>query len=97
MQCMAKLFPLIPCKNNKNPCDSCRFLKLKKLSFRNSITHTHAPFELLHADLWGPFAIDSILGHMYFLTLVGHFQGLHGSLFLRKNLKQNKVKCTLLP
>jgi histone deacetylase 1/2 len=63
MKYMSKQFPVIPCKNNMDPCDSCHLAKLKKLPFPNSFTNTHAPFELLHADLWGPLATDSILGH----------------------------------
>lgn len=73
MHCLSKQFPLIPYENNMNPCDSCHFEKLKKLPFPNSITNTHAPFELMHADLWDPLATDYILGHRYFLTLVDKF------------------------
>lgn len=62
MKTMAKHFPPIPCKNNMNLCDSFHFAKQKKFPFPNSLTHTHAPFELLHVDLWGPFSTDSILG-----------------------------------
>lgn len=40
------------------------------MSFPLSIIISYAPFELLHGDLWGPFSTTSILGHIYFITLV---------------------------
>jgi hypothetical protein len=73
MQAISKQFPLVPCKNNMSPCDSCHFLKQKRLSFPNSTTSSLYPFELLHAGVWGLYSTTSLLGHKYFLTLVdGH-------------------------
>lgn len=83
MKYMSKQFPVIPCKNNMDPCDSCHLAKLKKLPFPNCFTNTHAPFELLHADLWGPLATNSILGHRYFLTLVDDFSRFTWVIFLK--------------
>ena len=73
MQIISKQFPYIPCKNNMTPCDSCHFSKQKKLPFSNSITNSAFPFQILHADVWGPFATTSISGHRYFLTLVDDY------------------------
>lgn len=73
MQIIYKQFPYIPCKNNMTPCDICPFSKQKKLPFSNSITNSAFPFQILHADVWGPFATTSIFGHRYFLTLVDDY------------------------
>lgn len=63
MQILAKQFPLVPYKNNTNPCDSWHYAKQNKLPFPNNTTLSYAPFELLNVDLWGPFATESIIGH----------------------------------
>lgn len=67
---MSKVYPFIPCKNTHNPCDSCHFGKQRKLPFPISNTTTSAIFDMLHADVWGPFSTISFFGHKYFLTLV---------------------------
>lgn len=87
---LAKSFPLISCNtNNMKPCDSWHFAKHKKFTFPTSITHTHAPFDILHADLWGPFATESIHGHKYFLTIVYDFSRFTCVIFL-KTKTENK-------
>lgn len=70
LQNISKLFPSIGCNNKLDPCDSCHFARQRKLPFPNSTTVSSAPFNILHADLWGPFSTISTLGHKYFLTLV---------------------------
>lgn len=94
MQTLAKQFPLIPCKNQMNPCDSCHYAKQKKLLFPHNITHIYAPFALLHADLWGPFATESILVHKYFLTLVDDFSRFTWVVFLinKSETKQSIIR-----
>ena len=84
LQHMSKSFPFIPYNcNNKLPCDSCQFSKQKKLSFPNSTSKSMAPFELIHADLWGPFSTIFMLGHKYFLTLVDDFSHYTWVIFLK--------------
>ncbi|XP_058783256.1 uncharacterized protein LOC131657927 [Vicia villosa] len=57
--------------------------KLKKLPFPNSVTQSTASFQILHADIWGPFFTISILGHKYILTLVDDYsRSDNGSEFL---------------
>ena len=72
-QCIAATFPFISFKNVKIPCDTCRFAKQRKLPHCSSLTKTSHIFEILHADIWGPFSHTSILGHKFFLTLVDDF------------------------
>ena len=42
-----------------------------------------APFDILHADLWGPFSTISTLGHKYFLTLVDDYTRFTWVIFLK--------------
>ncbi|KAK2413561.1 putative mitochondrial protein [Trifolium repens] len=74
-KCIASKFPFIAYKNhNKNtPCDVCHFSKQRILPYPNSITHSSNIFDLLHADIWGPYATPSVSGHRYFLTLVDDY------------------------
>ena len=60
-------------KESRSPCDICHYAKQRKLSFPHSLTHTSNIFDLLHADIWGPYVTPSISGHKYFLTLVDDF------------------------
>jgi hypothetical protein len=75
LQTISNIFPFVSCNDNVSPCDSCHFAKQRKLPFPDSITCTNDVFNILHADLWGPFSTISMLGHKYFLTLVDdHFR-----------------------
>lgn len=51
-------------------CEVCPLAKQKRLSFTSHNNRTSHVFELIHADIWGPFSTTSHLGHRYFLTLV---------------------------
>lgn len=73
LKTISKQFPYIQYRNNGDPCDACHYAKQRKLPFPNSSTKSNAPFDILHADIWGPFSIISFLGHKYFLTLVDDF------------------------
>lgn len=81
---MSKIIPFIPFKcNTKYPCDSCHFSKQKKLDFSISNTKSRVPFEILHADIWGPFSTISMLGNKYFLTLFDDFSRYTWIVFLK--------------
>ncbi|GMI65892.1 hypothetical protein HRI_000258500 [Hibiscus trionum] len=57
-------------------CDSCKvcpMAKQKNLSFPLSVSSTSSPFELLHADIWGPFKHPTYNNQHYFLTLVDDY------------------------
>ena len=73
-KCIASQFPFISYKSNdKIPCDTCHFSKQRRLPYPISTSHSSKIFDILHADIWGPYAIPSISGHKYFLTLVDDF------------------------
>lgn len=52
------------------PCDSCHFAKQHKLSFSSSDSVSEHVFELIHADLWGPYHTKTHGNYCYFLTLL---------------------------
>ena len=54
-------------------CDICHFSKQKKLPFSASTHVSSNPFDLLHCDLWGPFATSTVDGFRFFLTIVDDF------------------------
>ena len=90
---IAKAFPFIICNNDNVPCDSCQFAKQKKLPFPQSISNSTVPFNILHADLWGPFSTVSALGHKYFLTLVDDFTRHTWVIFLKS---KDQTKSSLI-
>lgn len=50
LQIISRLFPFIHCKNNDVLGDSFHFGNTKKIEISNNITHSYAPFDILHAD-----------------------------------------------
>lgn len=53
------------------------------LPFPTCNSKTVTTFDLVHMDIWGPLAVQSIHGHKYFLTVVDDFTR-HTWLFLMK-------------
>ncbi|KAG7593249.1 Retrotransposon Copia-like N-terminal [Arabidopsis thaliana x Arabidopsis arenosa] len=51
-------------------CHVCHLAKQRKLSFSSQNNICNNNFELLHIDVWGPFAEDTVDGYRYFLTIV---------------------------
>ena len=51
-------------------CPVCPLAKQKKLPFPSHNHMSSAPFDLVHMDVWGPFAVESVEGYKYFLTIV---------------------------
>ena len=47
--------------------------KQKRNRFSLHVRNTVCPFELIHMDVWGPFATPTLDGHRYFLTIVDDF------------------------
>lgn len=73
-KCITSQFPSIAYKLNKQfPCDTCQFSKQRRLPYAISTSQSYKIFDILHADIWGPYSIASISGHKYFLTLVDDF------------------------
>ena len=47
-------------------CDICHFSKQKKLHFASSTHVSNKLFDLIHCDLWSPFATSTIDGFRFF-------------------------------
>ena len=62
-------FPFITV-NHKDVCDVCSYARQRKLSYTISNNRAAHPYELIHFDIWGPLAVQSLHGHSYFLTAV---------------------------
>ncbi|KAL6348322.1 hypothetical protein AAG906_005622 [Vitis piasezkii] len=69
LQVLAKVNPEIYF-DSKHVCDICPLAKQTRLSFPSSFISSHAPFDLIHCDIWGPHRINSHSGARYFLTIV---------------------------
>ncbi|XP_019085460.1 PREDICTED: uncharacterized protein LOC109126393 [Camelina sativa] len=59
--------------SSESPCSICHLAKQKRLPFESSGHRSSAPFDLIHLDIWGPFAVESIDGFKYFLTIVDDY------------------------
>ena len=65
---------VITCNINKSfDCTICPLAKQKRLSFPSSISSSSSCFDLVHADIWGPYSTPSLNGSKYFLTLVDDY------------------------
>jgi hypothetical protein len=64
--------PAISC-NPFTICTVCPLAKQRRLVFPVSSSNSNSVFELIHCDIWGPFAVSSINGSHYFLTIVDDF------------------------
>lgn len=72
MSSLQKLYPCIEVNSNL-VCDDCNFAKRKRKPFSVSINRATKSFELIHMDLWGPFAINSSHGYKYFLIILDDY------------------------
>lgn len=54
-------------------CPICPIAKQSKLPFTLSTSHASASFDLVHIDVWGPYAHETYTGYKYFLTVVDDF------------------------
>jgi hypothetical protein len=89
MSSMHSDFPFIDV-DNKATCDVCHYAKQKKLPFYSSFNKADKPFELLHFDIWGPIATQSIHGHSCFLTAVDDYRR-YTWLILMKSKSETKT------
>ena len=55
------------------PCDSCMLGKQTRLPFTPSVSVTSEIFQLVHADVWGPYKQKTHDNCIYFLTIVEDF------------------------
>jgi len=70
--------------NKANMCDT-----FGDLSFPNSISITHDSFDIVHADIWGPFGVTFVCGYRYFLTIVDDFSR-QTWIFLMRNKSETR-------
>jgi hypothetical protein len=66
------IVPSISCIQ-ESVCSICHLAKQRKLPFPISNSFSTSIFELLHCDVWGPMAINSINGSRFFLTIVDDY------------------------
>ena len=65
---------VITCNINKTfDYSVCPLAKQKMLPFPSSISSSFSCFDLVHADIWGPYSTPSLNGSKYFLTLVDDY------------------------
>jgi hypothetical protein len=57
-------------KHNNQVCTICPLAKQKRLPFPISTSQSNSSFDIVHADIWGPFSEPSLNGSKYFLTIV---------------------------
>ena len=60
-------------KHDSVDCISCQLAKQPALSFNNSDSFSHASFDLIHSDIWGPSPTATIGGSKYFVIFVDDF------------------------
>jgi hypothetical protein len=54
-------------------CDICPMAKQTRLPFNMSYISSHASFDLIHCDIWGPHRTHTHSGARYFLTIVDDY------------------------
>ena len=54
-------------------CVSCQLVKQPALSFNNSDSFSHASFDLIHSDIWGPSPTTIVGGSKYFVIFIDDF------------------------
>ena len=60
----------VPFFHSNKECVVCPIAKHKRLPFPNSNHLSDHAFDLIHCDVWGPFAKTTHDGFRYFLTIV---------------------------
>ena len=65
----------LPVSSSKSllSCISCHCNKSHKLSFSVTSLMSHAHFEYLYADVWGPSLVHFVDGYRHYVLLVDHF------------------------
>lgn len=77
-------------------CPVCPLSKQCKLPFTLSESHASHLFDLIHVDLWGPYAHETSTGCRYFLTIVdNHSRAIWTFLLPTKQHVGNQINCFL--
>lgn len=70
-------------EDNKVVCENCLLGKQHRLSFTNSESKTEKIGQLIHADLCGPFEVESIGGTKYYLLIKDDYSNYRVVYFLK--------------
>ena len=54
-------------------CEHCVFRKLHLNKFPKGIHRTKGTLDYIHSNCWGPSHVESLGGHMYFLSFIDDF------------------------
>jgi hypothetical protein len=58
--------------SNELVCDACLHARAHQLPYPTSFSHSTAPLELVHTDVWGP-AMDSFSNKKYYVSFIDDF------------------------
>jgi hypothetical protein len=78
-------------------CEHCVFGKLHHSKFPKAIHKTKGTLDYIHADCWGPSYVESLGGHMYFMSLIDDYSRMTWIFIMKhksdafKNFKQWKA------
>ncbi|KAI0992382.1 hypothetical protein K3495_g15804, partial [Podosphaera aphanis] len=64
---------LIPIKPEQFHCPSCILSKSTHISAKSKSSRAQKPFDTIHSDLSGKFAVDSIGGKRYYITFIDDY------------------------
>ncbi|KAJ4713974.1 Retrovirus-related Pol polyprotein from transposon TNT 1-94 [Melia azedarach] len=54
-------------------CEHCILGKLHRSKFPKAIHKTKGTLDYIHSDCWGPFRVESLGGHRYFVSMIDDF------------------------
>ncbi|KAJ3708372.1 hypothetical protein LUZ61_012077 [Rhynchospora tenuis] len=64
----------LPCTSKDlHLCNDCNLAKSHKLPFSISSSVTHAPLDIIHADVWGPAPVVTSNGFKYYVIFIDDF------------------------
>ena len=54
-------------------CESCQLGKYHCAIYRQSSYVSHAPFELIHSNIWGPSRVSLVSRYRYYIVFIDNF------------------------
>lgn len=87
---MKIIFPTLDIKAMQDTfvCSICPLARQTRLSFPRRHVKTTSPFEMLHVDVWGPYANKTTCGYIMFLTIFDDYSR-NTWLYLMKSKSQS--------
>lgn len=77
--------------STKHNCLICPLAKQPRLPFQSNNHFTHAIFDLIHCDVWGPFRHKTHMNQRYFLTIVDDFSRYTWTILLSAKSEATKI------